>query len=147
MKTKNTKRGPQAQSKAAKIRALLAEGLSVKEIAAKLKFDPNYVATTKWHWQMKNEKVRDERAKDRAVQVARMDAKLTHIKNDPVNSPAHYTDGNVETIAFIEAKKLDYHLGNAVKYISRAGKKTLDETEDLKKAIWYIQRRLDSLNA
>lgn len=61
--------------------------------------------------------------------------------NDAVNHPEHYTDGGIETIDFIEAKKLPYHLGNAVKYISRAGKKDKNKTvEDLKKAVWYIER-------
>jgi DNA topoisomerase IA len=50
-----------------------------------------------------------------------------------VNSPAHYTVGGIETIDFIEAKDLSYHLGNAVKYISRAPHKGR-QIEDLKKA-------------
>lgn len=62
---------------------------------------------------------------------------------DPVNSPAHYTAGGIETIDFIEAKGLGYHLGNAVKYISRAGHKTPDATEDIRKAIWYLERYLN----
>lgn len=65
---------------------------------------------------------------------------------DPVNNPAHYTDGKIETIEFIEDKKLGFCLGNAVKYISRAGKKDpTKEVEDLRKAIWYIQRRIYEL--
>ena len=61
--------------------------------------------------------------------------------NDPVNHPAHYTTGKIEVIDYIEDQKLPYHLGNAVKYISRAGKKDKDKTvEDLKKAMWYIER-------
>ena len=61
--------------------------------------------------------------------------------SDMVNHPDHYTDGGIETIDFIEAKKLPYHLGNAVKYVSRAGKKNPEKTiEDLQKAIWYINR-------
>lgn len=60
---------------------------------------------------------------------------------DMVNHPEHYTDGGIETIDFIEAKKLPYHLGNAVKYISRAGKKDKSKiVEDLQKAIWYVER-------
>lgn len=43
--------------------------------------------------------------------------------NDPVDRPAHYTDGKIEVIDFIEDKKLGFSLGNAVKYIARAGKK------------------------
>ena len=64
--------------------------------------------------------------------------------NDNVNHPSHYTDGNIEVIDFIEDKKLNYHLGNAVKYISRAGKKDPDKyIEDLQKAVWYLQREID----
>lgn len=63
--------------------------------------------------------------------------------NDNVNHPAHYTDGKIEVIDFIEDKKLGYHLGNAVKYISRAGKKDPDKyIEDLEKAVWYLQREI-----
>lgn len=66
--------------------------------------------------------------------------------NDLINSPAHYTDGGIETIDFIEAKKLPYHLGNAIKYISRAGKKDPSKTvEDLMKAVWYIERYIELL--
>ncbi len=63
--------------------------------------------------------------------------------NDSVNSPAHYTDGGIEIIDFIEAKGLNYNLGNAVKYISRAGKKDPDKViEDLRKAEWYLTREI-----
>ena len=65
---------------------------------------------------------------------------------DMVNHPSHYTDGGIETIDFIEAKTLPYHLGNAVKYISRAGKKEPEKTiEDLQKAVWYINRYISML--
>lgn len=60
---------------------------------------------------------------------------------DNINSPFHYTRGGIETIDFIEAKGLNYNLGNAVKYISRAGYK-LDAIEDLRKAAWYINREI-----
>lgn len=63
---------------------------------------------------------------------------------DPVNHPAHYTDGGIETIDFIEAKRLGYHLGNVVKYICRAGKKgTNMGLEDLQKARWYLDRAIE----
>lgn len=66
--------------------------------------------------------------------------------SDAVNHPSHYTDGGIETIDFIEAKKLPYHLGNAIKYISRAGKKDENKTiEDLQKAVWYIERYIKVL--
>ena len=59
---------------------------------------------------------------------------------DAIN-PDHYRKGGVETIDFIEAKGLDYNLGNAVKYISRAGLKDPTKyVEDLEKAIWYTKR-------
>ena len=68
------------------------------------------------------------------------------MKNDAVNHPAHYTDGKIEVIAFIEDKGLNFHRGNAVKYISRAGKKDpAKEVEDLKKARWYIGREIRRL--
>lgn len=68
------------------------------------------------------------------------------MKNDAVNHPAHYTDGKIEVIAFIEDKGLNFHRGNAVKYISRAGKKDpAKEVEDLKKALWYIDREIRRL--
>ena len=71
---------------------------------------------------------------------------MDEIKNDPVNKPAHYTDGKIEVIDYIEDKKLGFCLGNAVKYISRAGKKDpTKEIEDLYKADWYIRRRIREL--
>lgn len=64
-------------------------------------------------------------------------------KDDPVNHPAHYTDGGIETIDFIEAKRLGYHLGNVIKYICRAGKKgTNMGLQDLQKARWYLDRAI-----
>lgn len=64
--------------------------------------------------------------------------------HDPVSHPAHYTDGGIETIDFIESKRLGYHLGNVVKYISRAGKKgTSNGLEDLRKAQWYLARAIE----
>lgn len=69
------------------------------------------------------------------------------MSNDVVNHPAHYTDGNIEVIDFIEDKKLGFCLGNAVKYIARAGKKDpTKEVEDLQKAAWYINRRIKELS-
>lgn len=64
------------------------------------------------------------------------------VAHDPVNHPVHYTMGGIETIDFIEAKELNYRLGNAVKYITRAAHKG-NYAEDLKKAVWYIERELE----
>jgi hypothetical protein len=62
-------------------------------------------------------------------------------EKDNVNSPTHYKVGGVETIDFIEAKKLGYNLGNVVKYVSRADYKGR-LLEDLKKAQWYLNREI-----
>lgn len=57
--------------------------------------------------------------------------------SDPINHPAHYTD-----------KKLDFFLGNVVKYVCRAGKKDpAKEIEDLKKAHWYLTHKIDQLES
>lgn len=67
-------------------------------------------------------------------------------QNDPVSHPSHYTDGNIEVIDYIEDKKLNFNLGNVVKYVSRAGKKDENKTiEDLKKASWYLNREISNL--
>lgn len=65
---------------------------------------------------------------------------------DNVNHPSHYTSGKIEVIDFIEDQKFNYHKGNAIKYISRAGKKDkTKEIEDLEKAIWYLEREIKRL--
>jgi len=63
---------------------------------------------------------------------------------EKVNHPAHYGGDTVyETIKVIEAWGLGFHLGNAIKYISRAGKKESAATmEDLEKARWYLDREI-----
>lgn len=62
-----------------------------------------------------------------------------------VDHPDHYGgDSTYETIKVIDAWGLDFCLGNAVKYISRAGKKDPTKViEDLKKAIWYIEHEIE----
>lgn len=82
---------------------------------------------------------------DGEVLPAINDTKEAH---DPVNHPSYYTEGKIETIDFITDKKLGFCLGNAVKYIVRAGKKDPAlEVEDLKKAIWYISRQIKEIEA
>lgn len=63
---------------------------------------------------------------------------------DPVNHPPHYKAGGIETIDFIEAKKLNYNLGNVVKYLTRADLKG-NRKQDLEKALWYLNRELSSV--
>jgi hypothetical protein len=73
-------------------------------------------------------------------------AQLIPVEDDAVNHPSHYTSGSIEVIDFIEDQKLPYHLGNAVKYICRAGRKDPEKTvEDLQKAAWYIKRYIGLL--
>ena len=72
---------------------------------------------------------------------------------DPVNHPAHYTEGRkYEPIKVIQDWKLDFCLGNAVKYISRCGRKdskgmTSDEKalQDLEKARFYLNYKIDEM--
>jgi hypothetical protein len=68
------------------------------------------------------------------------------IEHERVNHPNHYGGANnpYEAIKVIEAWGLGFNLGNAVKYISRAGKKSGSSTrEDLQKAAWYLNREIE----
>lgn len=71
------------------------------------------------------------------------------MEKEMVNHPVHYQFGKnneYEAIKVIEAWELDFHLGNTVKYISRAGKKNVEkEIEDLEKALWYLSRKINYL--
>lgn len=61
-----------------------------------------------------------------------------------INNPKHYNNGSIEAITVIEDWKLNFNLGNVIKYISRAGKKDPSkEKEDLEKALWYLKREID----
>ena len=67
------------------------------------------------------------------------------MSHDVINSPSHYAEGRkYEPIAVIEDWSLGYHLGNALKYISRAGRKD-DVLQDLRKAAWYVNREIERL--
>ena len=66
-------------------------------------------------------------------------------KNKIINHPDHYTYGKFEAIEVIEDWELNYHLGNALKYICRAGRKDPSKkAEDLEKAIFYIKREIQT---
>lgn len=70
------------------------------------------------------------------------------MSHDLINHPPHYNAGRIEVIEAIEAWDLNFSRGNAVKYTARAGKKDpLREIEDLKKAIWYLRREIEILEA
>ena len=60
-----------------------------------------------------------------------------------MESPTHYTRGSIEVWDFIRDQELNYHLGNAIKYICRAGFKSPEtKTQDIKKAIHYLENEL-----
>lgn len=64
---------------------------------------------------------------------------------DSVNHPSHYKSvGGLEVIEVIEAFDLDRYLANVVKYVLRSPNKG-NEVEDLKKAVWYLQRKIERL--
>lgn len=128
------------QSNAAKIRVLLAEGVSVQDIAKKLKLNVNYVHQVKWQWGKMPKGA--EKPKNKIITLKELGEQVQKDYEATVNHPPHYTAGGIETIDFIEAKGLDYHLANVIKYVSRAGKKG-DMLEDLKKAQWYLNRRIE----
>ena len=63
---------------------------------------------------------------------------------NPSYGPQYYNRGSIEVWDFIRDQKLNYHLGNAIKYICRAGHKD-DALSDLKKAIHYLTNERDYL--
>ncbi len=65
-------------------------------------------------------------------------------KREMVHHPQHYNAGKIEVIDAIEDWALGFHLGNVVKYVARSGRKG-SEVEDLKKAVWYLQRKISML--
>jgi hypothetical protein len=67
-------------------------------------------------------------------------------KKEQVDHPKHYNHGKFEVIDVIEDWQVDFHIGNVIKYVSRAGRKNDDtEIQDLKKALWYLQRKIEIL--
>jgi len=141
----------------AKIRRYLAKGTSIAEIAKRLGVSKNNVWTVIWKEKQKA-KVTKPEAKPEAkrkpgrptkliVQPQYKEAALKLLgakEADLVNHPPHYKAGGIEVIDFIEAKDLNYRLGNVVKYVSRAGKKNSDPVQDLEKAAWYLKREIDA---
>ena len=85
------------------------------------------------------EMVNQQPTQEEIIEFNRQESK----KNETVDHPTHYggEDNPYEAIKVIEAWGLGFNLGNAVKYISRAGKKQ-DTLEDLEKAAWYISREI-----
>ena len=66
--------------------------------------------------------------------------------SNKINSPSWYTLGGIEVIDFIDAKRLDYYKATIIKYIVRSGlKPDNDEIDDLKKAKWFLDRKIKLL--
>ncbi len=78
---------------------------------------------------------------DSEAQVRNIEAAQTSPRGDAVNHPPHYNHGGKETIDYIESLGIGFEfcVGNAIKYLSRAGYKD-DIVQDLRKALWYIDR-------
>lgn len=74
-----------------------------------------------------------------------MDCKAEETQNNSVKHPDHYEAGRkYSPVKVIHDWGLNFNLGNAVKYISRAGRKN-DAIEDLRKAIQYIEFEIEEL--
>jgi hypothetical protein len=102
---------------------------------------PQLNPTKEYSYTWVNTNALSEEAKDAlASQLITMEKPTS----DLVNHPAHYKTGGIETIDFIEAKNLNYNMGNAVKYISRAEHKG-NKKQDLEKAVWYLNREISKL--
>jgi hypothetical protein len=154
-------------SLAAKIRAHVTKypGDKASEIANKFNVSVPYVYTIKSQMKkLKQDAEQGEIAYQRAITAAELAHKTRETWQtvavmssseplptiatteepvaDLVNHPAHYKVGGIETIDFIEAKGLGYHLGNAVKYITRADHKG-NRRQDLEKARWYLDRAIE----
>lgn len=126
-------------TKAKKILALLSAGKSIKEVAKATKSKPAYVYYVRWTDAQKKAKRPKLKTQQAPVQAEPVN------KPDLVNNPPHYTDGGVDTLTYIEAKDLNYRLGNVIKYVSRAGKKSdSDPVQDLEKAAWYLKREIET---
>lgn len=146
------------------IRKLHKEGKTVKEIKAKTKYSDALVRVVIGNYKKKLKKskiITSAVEMKKALNVVEEKPKVTRkeLLNelmpglnacfgldkpvDMVNKPPHYTGGGIETIDFIEAKDLNYRLGNVVKYVSRAGKKVgSNPVQDLEKALFYLNREI-----
>lgn len=130
-------------SKAQKVRAYMAKNpnATAKEVATKLKVGASYVYALRAEMKKPKKPAAKWVLLHSSTSNTPLPVSTEEPASDPVNHPAHYKVGGIETIDFIEAKKLNYNLGNAVKYITRADHKG-NRKQDLEKALWYINREL-----
>jgi len=61
---------------------------------------------------------------------------------EAVDHPSHYRSDSIEAIDVIESWQMNFNLGNVIKYVCRAGLKSNDSIEDLRKAAWYLSREI-----
>jgi hypothetical protein len=123
---------------------------TAKEISTALGLKPTYVHTVLWKTKQKPVAKKSAPKKGRPTPkkyltnkpIVNPQIEMIEPESDPVNHPAHYKVGGMETIDFIEAKRLNYNMGNAVKYITRADHKG-SRKQDLEKAIWYLKREIE----
>jgi hypothetical protein len=137
-----------------KIMMMIRQGVKAKEIAEKLGTSTSYVYVVRSEVKKSDPEVKSKTIKPISAYERLLKDSLSMASNerprirmqaspntDMVNHPPHYTAGGIETIDFIEAKKLGYNLGNVVKYITRSDLKG-DRLENLKKAQWYLNREI-----
>jgi predicted transcriptional regulator len=147
------------ESKASKIMRYIASHPTAKarDVAKAIKVSVNSVYQTTYlaKKEVKSNLSSVPRKRGRPIKNLRskLDRSITELTNklnkarivDAVNHPPHYKAGGIETIDFIEAKSLNYNLGNVVKYITRADLKG-SKLEDLQKAQWYLNREIKNLS-
>lgn len=155
-------------TKAAQVRNYVAKNPKAKpaEVAEAIGVGLQYVYTVLWNAKKKagvkakkttltlpkikkgmaeHKKIMDETIKGwKTLSITSSNTPMQTEMFDPVDHPAHYKVGGIETIDFIEAKKLNYNIGNVVKYLTRADHKG-NKMEDLRKAQWYLTREISAL--
>ena len=153
---KSTK--PHGNSRAAKMRKYFTTHPTASVAAVAKEFKTTYQVAYMVKKKMENSAVKDagrmyeigkgrkeSRWKTLLVETSNTPITMVEPASDPVNHPTHYKVGGIETIDFIEAKGLTYHLGNVVKYVTRSDHKG-DKLQDLEKARWYLDREIGNLS-
>jgi hypothetical protein len=153
---KSTK--PHGNSRAAKMRKYFTTHPTASVAAVAKEFKTTYQVAYMVKKKMENSAVKDagrmyeigkgrkeSRWKTLLVETSNTPITMVEPQPDPVNHPTHYKVGGIETIDFIEAKGLTYHLGNVVKYVTRSDHKG-DKLQDLEKARWYLDREIGILH-
>jgi len=158
-------------TKAAQVRSYVAKNpkATPKEVAEAIGVGLQYVYTVLWNAKTKakvakkttltlpkikkgmaeHKKIMDETIanwKTLSITSSNVPMQIDMFETDAVEHPAHYKVGGIETIDFIEAKKLNYNIGNVVKYLTRADHKG-NRLQDLQKAKWYIDRAIEKAGA